>query len=115
MTSLFKGVQMRLVFGIALGLLGSALTLGQTSSRKDILFVHAQGKISGQEYRNDYFGLTLVAENAQFTAGAFVSSQGKRARLVDAQANSKNWEDKYEIAILADALADNPLVHSPEQ
>jgi hypothetical protein len=106
---------MRIVFGIALGLLIGAHTLGQTPSPKDISSVYAQGKIIGQEYRNDYFGLTLVVKNAQFTAGAFVSLEGKRARLVDAQANSKNWEDNYEIAILADALAANPLVHSPEQ
>jgi hypothetical protein len=81
----------------------------------DISVVYSEGKISGQEYRNDYFGLTLAPENAQFTEGAFLSPKGKRARLVDAQANSKNWKDKYEIAILADALAANPLVHSPEQ
>jgi len=115
MTTLLNGVHMRLVFGIALGLLASTFCIGQTSSPKDISYVYAQGKVVGQEYRNEYFGLTLAPENAQFTAGAFVSTEGKRARLVDAQANSKNWEDKYEIAILADALAANPLVHSPEQ
>jgi hypothetical protein len=107
--------QIPLVFGITLSMSAVAFSLGQTSYPKDISSVYAQGKINGQEYGNDYFGLTLALENAQFTAGAFVSSEGKRARLVDAQANTKKQEEKYEIAVLADLLAQNPLIHSPEQ
>jgi hypothetical protein len=108
-------IQNPFVVGIALSMFVVTFGLGQTTSPKDISYVYAQGKTNGQEYRNDYFGLTLAPENAQFTAGAFVSSEGKRARLVDAQANAKNREDKYEIAVLADLLAANPLIHSPEQ
>ena len=89
-------------------------TEAQTSV-KDISAVFAEGKVSGNQYKNDYFGLTLTPAGARFTKGGYVSPQGNRARLVDAQANSKGWEDKYSIAVLADALSANPLVKSPEQ
>jgi hypothetical protein len=95
--------------------LGVALVYAQDNSTKDISAVYAEGKVSGSEYRNEYFGLTLSAGSGQFTAGGFVSSEGKRARLVDVQANPDNWQDKFEIAVLADPLAANPLIHSPEQ
>ena len=81
----------------------------------DISSVFAAGKIAGKQYTNDYFGLTLTTTNAEFTKGGFISSQGKRARLIDAEANAKKWEGKYSIAILADALSANPLIRSPEQ
>jgi hypothetical protein len=95
--------------------LSVALVYAQDNPTKDISAVYAEGKVSGNEYKNDYFGLTLSAGSGQFTAGGFVSSEGKRARLVDVQANPGNWQDKFEIAVLADSLAANPLVHSPEQ
>ena len=79
-----------------------ALTVGAQTPIKDIASVFAEGKIHGYEYTNDYFGLTLTAVNAQFTEGGFVSSEGKRARLIDAQCNAESWGDKYEIAILAE-------------
>lgn len=99
----------------------SFLFLFPTSATKaqtpiqDISAVFGEGKVSGNQYTNGYFGLTLTPANAQFTQGGFVSSEGKRARLVDAQSNAKNWEEKFSIAILADALSANPLVHSPTQ
>jgi hypothetical protein len=115
MTLSLSRFRIRLVLGIALCVFGAVFAIGQAPPLKDISLVYAQGKIVGSEYRNDYFGLTLTPGNAQFTAEAFVSSEGKRARLVDAQADAKNSEDKYEIAVLADLLAANPLIHSPEQ
>jgi hypothetical protein len=82
---------------------------------KDISAVIAEGKVNGTQYKNDYFGLTLTPVNAQFTQGGFVNPGGSRARLIDAEANAKNLEDRYSIAILAAALSANPLVRSPEQ
>lgn len=99
-----------LVF-IAVALEGTA----NQGATKDIKAVYADGKIADGQYKNAYFGVTLVPENAQFTQGGFVSSEGQRARLVDAQANAANWDDRYEIAILADALSANPLINSPTQ
>ena len=82
---------------------------------EDISRVFSQGEIKNDEYRNDYFGLTLTPVGAKFTKGSFISPEGKRARLVDAADDAKNWGDKYSIAILADALSANPAIHSPSQ
>jgi hypothetical protein len=102
------------IFLLAL-LFSPVATQTQQKPTKDISAVYAEGKISGTEYRNEYFGLTLTAAPGQFTEGGFVSSEGKRARLVDVQNNSSSFQDKFEIAVLADSLAANPLVHAPEQ
>jgi hypothetical protein len=85
-----------------------ALVYAQDKPARDISAVYAEGKVSGNEYTNAYFGLTLLAGSGKFTEGGFVSTDGKRARLVDVQANPDNWHDKFEIAVLADSLAANP-------
>jgi hypothetical protein len=90
-------------------------TAASQSSVPDISVVYAQGKVEGYQYKNDYFGLTLTTPEAEFTKGGFISSQGKRARLIDAEANATKREDKYSVAILADALSGNPLIQSPTQ
>jgi hypothetical protein len=95
--------------------LASALSLPAQSPPKDISAIYAEGKTIGNVYKNDYFGLTLSIESGHFTEGGFISAQGKRARLIDAQANAANWQDKYEIAVLADLLSANPLIRSAQQ
>jgi len=102
------------VFAFSL-LCNPVLTHAQEKPTKDISAVYAEGKINGSVYRNEYFGLTLTAQPGQFTQGGFISSEGKRARLVDVENNSTSFEDKFEIAVLADSLAANPSVHEPEQ
>lgn len=92
-----------------------AVTQAQEKPTKDISAVYAEGKISGTKYKNEYFGLTLTAAPGRFTQAGFVNSAGKRARLVDVQNNSSSFRDKFEIAVLADSLAANPLVRAPEQ
>jgi hypothetical protein len=74
-----------------------------------------EGRISGTEYKNEYFGLTLTAAPGQFTQCGFLSSEGKRARLVDVENNSSNFQDKFELTVLADSLAANPLLHAQEE
>jgi hypothetical protein len=101
--------------GLSLLLIFSLRTTAAQKPTRDVSAVFATGKISATEYRNDYFGLTLTPLNAHFTQGDFVNVDGKRARLIDAQANAGNYEDRYEIAILADALSANPLIQSPTQ
>jgi len=81
----------------------------------EISAVFVAGKVAGNQYTNDYFSLTLTTPDAEFTIGGFISSQGKRACLIDAEANARKWEDKRSVAILADALSANPLIHSPAQ
>lgn len=108
---------MRRQGSVLLTFLTAALVLaanGQVAT-KDIKEVFAEGKVTNGQYRNDYFGVTLTPVGAQFTEGGFVSPSGNRARLIDAQANAANWDDKYEFAILADARSANPLITSPEQ
>jgi hypothetical protein len=102
------------IFLLAL-LFSAVVTQAQIKPTKDISVVYAEGKTTGTEYKNEYFALTLTAAPGQFTQGGFVSSKGKRARLVDVENNSSNFQDKFEIAVLADSLAANPLVQSPEQ
>jgi hypothetical protein len=80
---------------------------------KDIKAVFAEGNVANGQYKNDYFGVTLTPANGRFTQGGFVSPEGHRARLIDVQSNASNWEEKYEIAILADAPSASPLVTSP--
>lgn len=87
----------------------------QQKPTKDISAVYAEGRISGTEYENEYFGLTLSAEPGKFTQRGFISPEGKRARLIDVENDPSNFQDKFRIAVLADSLAANPLVHSPEQ
>ncbi len=97
----------RILAILVLGLYAARAT-SAAAQTADISAVFAEGKVTGNQYENDYFGLTLTTEDAQFTKGGFISSQGKRARLIDAEANAKRWEDKYSIAILADALSATP-------
>jgi hypothetical protein len=81
---------------------------------KDIAAVYAEGKSSGTRYTNGYFGLTLDIAPGEFTQGGFLSEEGKRARLIDAQYKAANPEDRFEIAILADLRSANPKVLSAE-
>jgi hypothetical protein len=97
---------------LAISCIATSTFSGQDSFR-DIKTVYNGGRVHGHEYRNDYFGITLTVEEAEFTAGSFLSADEKRARLVDAVA--KKFEDRYEIAILADQLSANPAIHSAEQ
>src|SRR5437879_12933388 len=79
---------------------------GQQKSDKDISAVFAEGKISNGQYTNAYFGLTLKPDGAQFVPqGAFISPQGKRARLVHAQRDAANGRHRYSVAVLADAVS----------
>jgi hypothetical protein len=96
-------------------LLALAAALSAQTASMDIAAIYAEGKVTGNVYKNDYFGLTLTLEKGEFTKGGFLSSEGKRARLIDAQANSPTWQDKTEIAVLADLLAANPRIRSAQQ
>jgi hypothetical protein len=106
---------MHVLVGIVAGTLLLSSDSRAQSPAKSISEVYAQGKTSGQEYRNDYFGLTLTVDGGQFTSRSFLSSEGKRARLVDAEANAKNWDEKYSIAVLADGRSENTLIQTPSQ
>jgi hypothetical protein len=108
---------MRRSFSVPLAMMFAviALSLSAQIPPKDIADIYAEGNISGNVYKNDYFGVTLTLESGAFTKGGFQSTQGKRARLIDAASNATNRQDKFDIAILADLLAANPLIRSAQQ
>ena len=107
-------MRLNLLFVLAAVALQAAVSAAQ-SPVKSIATIFAEGKIDGKKYTNDYFGLTLTIPYGEFTHGGFVSPQGQRARLIQAEANAAKPEDRFSIALLADALSANPLIHSPEQ
>ena len=81
----------------------------------DIKAVIAVGKVVVNEYRNEYFGLTVTAHNGELQAPAFVNADSQRARLVDASSLLKVNPFRYSMGVLVDSCAKNPLIHSPEQ
>jgi hypothetical protein len=81
----------------------------------DINSVVAAGKVTANQYQNDYFGLTVRAEDGVIQAPSLVNSDAQRARLADASSNAKVGEKRYSVGLIVDAQAKNPLIHSPEQ
>lgn len=100
---------------ISLLCFGLSLASAQDRATKNISAIYAEGKVSGNEYVNKYFGITLSSEHGTFTQGGFVSPAGTRARLIDVQYNAASWQNKFSIAVLADSLSANPLVRAPEE
>ncbi|MGO9369492.1 MAG: energy transducer TonB [Terriglobales bacterium] len=78
----------------------------------DVAFLIGSGKVEGQRYWNQYFGVSFTAPRATFTAPSAVDDQGRNVRLVDAVAGTGNREDMYTISILADRLSNYPELKS---
>lgn len=78
----------------------------------DIASLIASGKVEGQRYWNQYFGVSFTAPRATFTAPSLVDDQGRNVRLVDAVAGAPKREDMYTISILADRLSNYPELKS---
>jgi hypothetical protein len=87
---------------------------GQTLTA-DIDAVVAAGKVTSNQYNNDYFALTVTADDGVIQAPSLVNRDAQRARLADASSNAKMGEKRYSVGLLVDAQAKNPLIHSPEQ
>jgi hypothetical protein len=103
-----------LAFCVFVLLTASTGLVAQQKPVEDIAAVYAEGKTTGTTYKNAYFGLTLDVAPGEFTKGGFLSSEGKRARLIDAHNHAGNQDDRFEIAVLADLQAANPRVLSPD-
>jgi len=108
-------IKTTLALRILLLSLGLSPAHAQDRAKKDIATIYAEGKVTGNEYVNLYFGVTLSSEGGAFTQGDFVSPAGTRARLIDLERNAARWDDRFEIAILADSRAANPLIRNPQQ
>ena len=87
---------------------------GQTLTA-DIDAVVAAGRITANQYQNDYFALTLTADDGVIQAPSLVNRDAQRARLADTSSNAKVGEKRYSVGLLVDAQAKNPQIHSPEQ
>ena len=104
----------RVLFTLAVLVLLPRVDLGQTTS-KDINSVIAAGKVTTNQYRNDFFGLSVTAKDGVINAPTFVNVDAQRARLSDVSSSVKEADNRYSVGVLADSLAKNPLIHSPEQ
>ena len=92
---------------VGLTLFVTAATLGQAAKR-DISSVVAAGNLNGDVYKNSYFGVSLTAPSAKFTAPSLVNVEGQRARLVNIVYDSPDGAKNYTIGLLADSLENYP-------
>ncbi len=92
---------------IGLTLFVTASTVGQTA-KNDISSVVAAGSVNGDVYKNSYFGVSLTAPSAKFTAPSLVNVEGRRARLVNIVYDSPDGAKNYTIGLLADSLENYP-------
>ncbi len=75
--------------------------------------VAAAGRISGNQYKNSFLGLTIDAPNATLSLNPVMTVTAQRGRLLQVLSKGADWEDTYTLAVLADLLAVNPLTKSP--
>jgi len=92
---------------VCLTLSVTAATLGQ-AAKSDISSVVAAGNVNGDVYKNGYFGVSLTAPSAKFTAPSLVNVEGRRARLVNIVYDSPEGAKNYTIGLLADSLENYP-------
>ena len=81
----------------------------------DIKSVVAAGRVVANRCSNEYFGLSVTADNGEIQAPVFVNAEAQRARLMDASALLKVHPFRYSMGVLVDSCAKNPLIHSLEQ
>jgi hypothetical protein len=92
---------------IAISCLAIPATKGQ-APKSDISALVAAGKVNGETYTNTYFGISITAPKAHFTAPSFVNISGRVARLVDAGYDSPDGTQDYTLGLLANSLENYP-------
>ena len=92
---------------IGLTILASAASVGQ-AGKSDISSVVAAGNVTGDVYKNAYFGISLTAPSGKFTAPSLVNVEGRRARLVNIVYDSPDGAKNYTIGFMADSLENYP-------
>jgi len=92
---------------IGLTILASAASVGQ-AGKSDISSVVAAGNVTGDVYKNAYFGISLTAPSGKFTAPSLVNVEGRRARFVNIVYDSPDGAKNYTIGLLADSLENYP-------
>jgi hypothetical protein len=76
--------------------------------KSDISSVVAAGKVDNHVYSNAYFGISLTAPKAKFTAPSLVNIAGGRARLVNIVYNSPQGAMNYTLGLMAESLENFP-------
>jgi len=92
---------------VAIALLASAAIQGQVP-KSEISSVVAAAKMNGDVYLNTYFGISLSAPKASFTAPELVNVAGRRARLLNAVYDSPQGAMNYTLGLMADSLENYP-------
>jgi hypothetical protein len=95
------------VLAAAITLFTAVATVGQAPNT-DISSVAAAGKVNGDRYENTYFGISLTAPKASFTAPSLVIAAGRRARLVNVVYDSPQGAMNYTLGLMADSLESYP-------
>jgi len=85
------------------------------TATKDVASLIAAGKITGNQYQNDFLGLTFTAEGGHVKPGSVTNLAAGRARILEALSDSSAPESSYSFAILVDGAANYPQIKSPTQ
>jgi hypothetical protein len=92
--------------GVALLLVGAMQGQGPKSDISSV--VAAAGKVNNDVYSNAYFGMSLTAPKAKFTAPSLVNIAGRRARLVNIVYNSPQGAMNYTLGLMGESLENFP-------
>src|SRR5579864_2571733 len=95
------------VLAIAISCLAIPATQGQ-SPKSDISSVVAAGKVNGDTYTNTYFGLSLTAPNAHFTASSQANTASRAANLVQVVYDSPQGAMNYTVTIRVNSRENYP-------
>jgi hypothetical protein len=99
-----------MTIGVSLCFLAAAQ--GQ-ASKDDISGIVAAGKINGDIYSNTYFGISLTAPKAQFSAPVSVNIGRRNARLVNISYDSPEGAKNYTLGLMAESLKNYDKNMSP--
>jgi hypothetical protein len=99
-----------LLFSVTFTMICAAQT-----ATKDISSLIAAGKITGNQYQNDYLGLTFTAEGGHVKPSSVTNLAAGRARIVEAISDSDAPDSSYSFEILVDGVANYPQIKSPAQ
>lgn len=93
----------------------TAVYAAEGAKGTDITVVAASGKIAENQYNNDFFDLVVHAPDATLQLNPVINKNAQRARLVQILAKSRNWEEVYTFAVLADAINNYPGMATPDR
>jgi len=81
----------------------------------EIWTVISAGKVDGERYQNNFFGLDFTAHAAKVTAPDLIQHPGTAITLVDAISESSHVGQRYRLSIRADRLSNYPQMRTASQ